>query len=160
MKRILAVLVLASLAITLSGCSMAPDPLTGASPQNNFTKVIKAVISGKVAISDDQIRAITVGGRGIAEILLDSQAPGLGALLNLLIDGKQIRKSGYLLTVTPEGTKVPIEVICKADMADMCADYPPNVPVVLYATKIPLKAPDSQPVWLLRDISPKPKPNV
>ena len=52
--------VLALSALLLASCASAPLP--GASPTSNFSKFVRALFDGRVALSDNQIEGITAGG--------------------------------------------------------------------------------------------------
>lgn len=145
---------LAALLVLLSSCASAGMP--GAAEECSLCSLGEAIVKRNVTLQTPRIEGVAVGGRPVAEALVDSQLPGLGALLRAAVDHKQIRSAGWLLKVKVQKTGQEIEVVCEGKLASVCEDLKPYTPAVFYATPVPFvpgNTPQAEPVYLLRDLN-------
>lgn len=136
MKRIVAVL---AAALVLSSCASAPMPGAITGDDSPLRKLIRSILSGKVSLADTRIEGITAGGQSVAEAIIASQKPGFEGVVALVL-GSKAYKSGWVLKIVVQGQEEALEVVCAPKMAERCAGFPVNTPVVVNATPVPVQA--------------------
>jgi hypothetical protein len=126
-------------ALLLSSCASAPMPGALTGDDSPFHKLLTSILSGKVSLADTRIEGVTAGGQSVAEAIVASQKPGFEGVVALVL-GSKAYKAGWVLRVIPQGQTEALDIICAPKQAEKCATFGPNVPIVVYASPVPVQS--------------------
>lgn len=123
----------------LTSCASTPMPGALTGDDSPFRKFLTSVLSGKVSLADTRIEGVTAGGQSVAEAIVASQKPGFEGVVALVL-GSKAYKAGWILRVIPQGQTEALDIVCAPKAAEQCATFGPNVPIVVYATPVPVQS--------------------